>query len=55
MNAIRQYGELVTWVLGHVTDADMVFVQSVVTYGALLWYVSLESFASHLFKQLALT
>lgn len=39
MNAIQFYRELVDWILSHVTDADMFIVQSVVTCGALFWFV----------------
>ncbi|TAQ83548.1 hypothetical protein B7494_g8133 [Chlorociboria aeruginascens] len=37
MNAATYYGELIDWILGHVTDLDMFIVQSVVTCGALFW------------------
>jgi hypothetical protein len=40
MNAVTFYREQVDWILGHVTDADMFLVQSVVTCGALFWFVS---------------
>ena len=40
MNAVTYYGELVDWILDHVTDVDMFIVQSAVTCGALFWFVS---------------
>ena len=39
MNAVTYYGELIGWILSHVTDADMFLVQSAVTCCALFWYV----------------
>jgi hypothetical protein len=39
MNAATSYGELIDWILNHVTDADMFIIQSAVTCGALFWYV----------------
>ena len=39
MNATTYYLELAQWLLSHVTDADMFLIQSVVTCGALFWYV----------------
>jgi hypothetical protein len=39
MNAVTYYGELIDWILSHVTDADMFLVQSAVTCGALFWFV----------------
>ena len=40
MNAATSYGELIDWILSHVTDADMFIVQSAVTCGALFWFVT---------------
>jgi hypothetical protein len=39
MNAVTYYGELVNWILSHVTDANMFFLQSAVTCCALSWFV----------------
>jgi hypothetical protein len=39
MNAATYYGELIDWILSHVTDADMFLVQSAVTCCALFWFV----------------
>ena len=39
MNAAAYYGELIDWILSHVTDADMFLVQSAVTCCALFWFV----------------
>ena len=39
MNAVTYYGELIDWILSHVTDADMFLVQSAVTCCALFWCV----------------
>jgi hypothetical protein len=39
MNAVTYYGELVNWILSHVTDANMFFLQSAVTCCALSWSV----------------
>ena len=35
---MNTYGELIDWILSHVTDADMFIVQSAVTCGALFWF-----------------
>jgi hypothetical protein len=40
MNALTYYSELADWVLNHVTDSNMFYVQSVVTCTALVWFVS---------------
>jgi hypothetical protein len=39
MNALTYYSELADWVLDHVTDRNMFYIQSVVTCGALVWSV----------------
>ena len=39
MNAATTYSAPVSWVLSHVTDADMFLVQSAVTCCALFWFV----------------
>lgn len=42
MNAVTFYAELVDWSLNHVTDRNMFIIQSVVTCGALIWFVGLK-------------
>ena len=41
MNAVPSHGDMAHWALAQLTDADMFLMQSVVTCGALFWYVIL--------------
>lgn len=45
MNALEYFRELIVWMVSHVNDADMFLVQSVVTCGALFWYVTVYPLA----------
>lgn len=54
MNAVTYYGELIDWILSHVTDADMFLVQSAVTCCALFWCVQPNRRNALLLKSLIL-
>lgn len=39
INAVPSHSDIAHWALAQLTDADMFLMQSVVTCGALFWYV----------------